>query len=297
MNELEKISDDEIAARIDECPRLASLRSINKALFSLINAESTFSSQIAEVIRRDPTLTTRILKLVNSVFFGLGKPVTSVEEAILYLGIRQIRELALATPVIEDLALLNKHHLVHWTNMWSHSIGTAILTREILTIANIICEDEGDYIIGLLHNVGKLVMAFAFPEYFTSIVKESFDASTDVCECERNTLGWDHEQIGAYYLKQHRIPEFVHEAIKFHHRPSEAGEFKKFSAAIQLADYLIQSIGFTGLEKVKPVNTSDCFKLDSWPLLFGADQIESTFVMASLNHSLERLPGLLSRLI
>ena len=107
MAQNELTQDELIARKIEGAPRLASLRSIGAALSELVYAENSFTSQIAEVIRRDPSLTSRLLKLVNSVFFGLSQRVNNIEEAIFYLGLRQIRELAMATPIIEDFERLH----------------------------------------------------------------------------------------------------------------------------------------------------------------------------------------------
>src|SRR5260221_1294339 len=99
---LHPLTLDEVESRAKTCARLPSLGSINSALRELLSADQRYTSQISEVIRRDPSLTSRLLRLVNSVYYGLTTPVNSIEEAVFYLGIRQIRQLAMVTPVIED---------------------------------------------------------------------------------------------------------------------------------------------------------------------------------------------------
>ena len=98
-------SDFLLIERINQCPKLASLRSINDTLRSLLESEDSFLAQIAEVIRLDPSLTTRVLDLVNSIFFGSkdNKRISGVEEASIFLGLNRIRELLFATPVIEEI--------------------------------------------------------------------------------------------------------------------------------------------------------------------------------------------------
>lgn len=93
-------SEEEIVRRVNACPKLASLQSVNRALSDLVRSDASLSSQIAEVIRRDPSLSARLLRMVNSVYFGLSTRVNNIEEAVFFLGLRQIRELSLATPVI-----------------------------------------------------------------------------------------------------------------------------------------------------------------------------------------------------
>src|SRR3954470_13950213 len=128
-----RFSETEIKRRIEACPKLASLQSINRALSALVRSEQSLNSQIAEVIRRDPSLSARLLRMVNSVYFGLSARVNNIEEAVFFLGLRQIRELSMATPVIEELEQLQQNtSALPWKELWAHSISTAILTREIL---------------------------------------------------------------------------------------------------------------------------------------------------------------------
>ena len=154
--------------RRENCARLPSLSSINNVLHELLHAEQCYTSQISEVIRRDPSMTTRLLRLVNSVYFGLSTPVTNIEEAVFYLGVRQIRQLSMVTPVIEDLQKLSGQFPFPWREFWQHCIATAILTREITGDLQP-AVDEADYISGLLHDVGKIVMISVFPNHFRAI--------------------------------------------------------------------------------------------------------------------------------
>src|SRR4026207_2248760 len=144
-----------IIEKVKNCPRLPSLRSIETALRELLHADNRFTTQISEVIRRDPSLTARLLRLVNSVYYGLSSPVNSIEEAVFYLGVRQIRQLVMVTPVIEDFTRLAGQTAFPWREFWQHCIGTAILAREVLS-AQQAPADEVDYVSGLVHDVGKI---------------------------------------------------------------------------------------------------------------------------------------------
>src|ERR1700685_2315113 len=126
-------SDDDIRRRLDACPKLASLQSIHRALTSLVNSEQSLTSQIAEIIRRDPSLSARLLRMVNSVYFGLSANINYIEEAVFFLGLRHIRELSRATPVIEELEQFQSPRFAPdlWKSLWAHSIATANLTREV----------------------------------------------------------------------------------------------------------------------------------------------------------------------
>ena len=290
--------DNTIKKKIDNLPRLASLRSVNTALGELINAEYSFTSQIAEIIRRDPSLTSRLLKLVNSVFFGLSKRISNIEDAVFYLGLQQIRELALVTPVIEDFGSLNhSDEMVNWRLLWQHSIGSAILTREILSLKGLCYEDDTDYIVGLVHNVGKIVIAFGFSEEFELLVNEKFNCTEDLCKREIEIIGWDHARIGAYYLKNHQLSEEIVEAVEYHNHPGDAPKYSMSSAAIQLADHMVRSVGIGGIEHTLPIDREKLQKLAAWPILFGENEEEHRLEVASLWHTLSRLPAILSGIV
>jgi hypothetical protein len=192
-------AEDEIKSRILACPKLASLESINRTLGKLVRSDHTLNSQIAEVIRRDPSLAARLLRMVNSVYFGLSTRVNSIEEAVFFLGQRQIRELAMATPVIDELEQLQTRSTaaLPWKDLWTHSIATAMLGREIFAATPLGVDDDTDYLTGLLHNVGKIVMACAFPDETRALVTMPAADPAAFCQLERDLIGWDHGQIGA----------------------------------------------------------------------------------------------------
>jgi len=193
-------SDFLLIERINQCPKLASLRSINETLKSLLDSEDSFVAQIAEVIRLDPSLTTRVLDLVNSIFFGSkdNKRISGVEEASIFLGLNRIRELLVATPVIEEIFELGKNApSFNWEEFWKHSIGSAILTRELLSILDQAYEEEADYVAGLLHNLGTLILGITFPEHFQEVYLNKYSSIEEISEFEKKAIGWDHPKMGA----------------------------------------------------------------------------------------------------
>ena len=113
-----------------------------------MNAEESLNSQIAEIIRRDPSLSARLLRMVNSVYFGLSARINNIEEAVFFLGLRRIRELATATPVIEELERLQPARIPSqmWRELWSHSVASAIVSTQILAAAPMIPDDDTDYL-------------------------------------------------------------------------------------------------------------------------------------------------------
>ena len=293
-------NDPDICRRIDACPKLASLQCNNRALSDLVKSDLSLTTQIADIIRRDPSLSARLLRLVNSVYFGLSARVNNIEEAVFFLGLRQIRELSLATPVIEELERLQTTAStpLPWKELWAHSIASAMLTREILRATPLAIDDETDYLSGLLHNVGKIVMAYAFPSELKEVMETKHATTAEVCEQERQLVGWDHARIGAYYLERHKLSEEINYAVRYHTAPNLAPRHRLFSAAVQLADHLVRHAGISnGFEKVDPVKTDSWMELEGWEILYGAEGSESALARAHIENALQRLPAMLGGLL
>ena len=292
-----KLDVQDIKKQLVRCPALPSLGSINKALQGLLLTDQRYTAQIAEIIRRDPSLTSRLLRLVNSVYYGLASPVNSIEEAVFYLGVRQIRQLAMVTPVIEDFQRLTWQCAFPWREFWQHCIGTAILTREV-TSAVQYSSDESDYVAGLVHDVGKIVMAWTFPDHFAEIHRRMVQFPQDLVTVENEVLGLDHAELGALYLEQHHLPELMVNAARFHHRPEAAEEFAPIIASVQIADLLLRSenIGFSG--NCMAVTHDQCFEASGWKVLHpNIEDGENTLAKASLSRTLELIPNMLEGLV
>ena len=287
----------EILSQLARCPSLPSLGSINKALHGLLIVEQRYTAHIAEIIRRDPSLTSRLLRLVNSVYYGLNTPVNSIEEAVFYLGVRQIRQLAMVTPVIEDFQRLTRQCDFPWREFWQHCIGVAILTREVTTSINV-QSDDADYVAGLVHDVGKIVMAWTFPDHFTEIHRQGVANPRNLVEVENEVLGIDHAELGALYLERHHLPELMVHSARYHHQPERAAQFPQTIAAVQIADLLLRSekMGFSGDHR--EVTRDECFAASGWKILLpDSHETEHNIARASLTRTLEQMPQLLEGLV
>lgn len=293
------MSEVELRQRIEACPKLASLRSIHGALADLLRNHHSQASQFAEIIGRDPSLTSRLLRMVNSVYFGLGTQVGTIEDAVLYLGLRQIRSLALATPVLEDMSAMGADRpQVSWRDFWLHTLACAFATRDLLNQSEVAIDDDTDYITGLLQNVGKVVMAKVFPAEFAQITQTAYENEAQLLAAERALLRWDHAAIGAYYLESHKIPAEIVEAVRFHHDPLKAPARKHLAAATHLADGYARLAGLSGGVEARPAPTEDELIADpSAALLWGDDQAARTARMRPLTASMRRLPELVNALL
>ena len=286
-----------IELRISSCPRLPSLGSINIALRELLSAENRYTGQIADVIRRDPSLTARLLRLVNSVYYHQTTPVNSIEEAVFYLGTRQIRQLAMITPVIDDFQKLTGRTQFVWRSFWQHCIATALLTREVITVSGVQPEDA-DYVAGLIHDVGKIIMASCFGDRFVEIHQRAATEPKGLRQIEVEVLGMDHAELGALYLQHHSLPEVMVETARFHHSPELARRHPKVVAAVQIANLILHQSKIGASGNNLPVSESDWMSASGWNILLpGAQPEVLAAAFARLKPEIERLPTLLEGLV
>jgi putative nucleotidyltransferase with HDIG domain len=293
----EPLKSQQIENRLKGCACLPSLSTIESALRELLAADQRYTSQIAEIIRRDPSLTSRLLRMVNSVYYGISKPIKNIEEAVFFLGVRQIRQLAMVTPIIEDFQKLAGNYRFPWREFWQHCIGTALMTREVIDIVRT-PNDEIDYVAGLVHDVGKIVMASTFPDHFTEICRRRNDPGMELPDLEREVLGVDHAELGALYLKKQALPEVFVEIARFHHQPQLAPNHANIVSAVQIADLLVRfaKIGDSGNRS--EVADGSWIESDGWKILFAHQTPgERAITHASLKRSLEGIPNMLVGLV
>ena len=301
MDTIKSSSDFIIIDRLNECKQLPVLRSLNTTLLSLIDSETSFMSQIAEVIGRDPAITTKLLNLANSIFFGFAEsqPIKSIEEAAFYVGLTQLKHIIITTPVVEDLLDLQYlNNKINWVDFWTHSVATAILTREVLSLAEIDWDDESDYIAGLLHNVGKIVIATVFPEEFSKMLNLNSKDTLEFCEEEKKAIEWDHAKIGAYFLWKNHLAADIIEAVQNHNSPYKSLKKPELAAAIQLADHLARSADILGIESTAAPIAEEFQNLDGFMLLFGhMSEEDQNEALLALSMSKERIASTIKEMI
>lgn len=206
--------DRELLARIlDGRKELRSLPQTLAEVLKLARDEETPTSKMADAIGRDPAMTAKLLRLVNSPYYGMPRKVTSISQAVMTLGMRQVTALALSTSVYSTIG--GMHTSLDRLRFWRHSLETAIGCRMIgkaLGRKNV----EELYIAGLLHDIGLLILEGAFPKEFPAVWRSSRD-ELSLVEHEEQAWGTNHALVGQFLLEQWSLPESICGAVGRHH--------------------------------------------------------------------------------
>jgi HD-like signal output (HDOD) protein/CheY-like chemotaxis protein len=231
-----------IREKVSKMERVPSLPTIYSELVRQLQSMETPIEEIARTVSRDIGMTTQILKIVNSAFFGLAQQTSSVEQAIGFLGLETVKHLVLAVGIFAQFET-RKLGGISLETLWQHSSRTAQAAKLIAksdSASRQVIEDS--MAAGLLHDIGKLVLASNFPEEYEQIGRNAQAKHVEWLVEEREVFGFDHADVGGYLLGLWGLPPCVVEAVAFHHFPTKS-ERTSFSAlaAVHTANVLVQT--------------------------------------------------------
>ncbi len=227
---------------------LPSLSAIITQLQHLTGHPTTRIQQITELIRTDQSLTVKILRLANSAFYAPAEPILHIDEAVLFLGLNQVRNSILTARLIEATVSIPQE-LLSWNDFWLHEIGVAVVLQHLSGyMQQPRMTEEAYYVMGLFHHIGKLALALLSPSLFEKVLRETAAQKCDISPVEIEIVGLNHASIGAWYLQQQGLPPSLYEAIRLHHSWSYSPGSVEEAAMISLADQIVHllRIGASG---------------------------------------------------
>jgi len=192
------------------------------------------AEDFAEIISSDPSLTVKLLKIVNSAYYSFTATITDVGHAITIVGLTELRELILAVSVVEFFDDL-PNQIVNMNTFWHHSVMTGLLARELQNTSAFRTR-QSMFTAGMLHDIGSLVFYNRLPEIARSVLEVSDRENKVRYLVERSNLGFDHANIGGELVRHWGLPGFLVEVIDCHHAPERAESFQRETQLLQLAD-------------------------------------------------------------
>ncbi len=235
----ELLRDAHLQRLVARMPSLPSLPTLYVKLQEKLQAPDPSISDIAGIISRDLGMTAKVLQLVNSAFFGLYQPVSSVEHAVRLLGLRTVTSLVLT---VEAFSLLSQDIVAAFRieNLMAHSLRVGALAGRIARTETREQHLSVDALTtGMLHDAGRLILAANLPTEYMHVAEMALDRDVPGWQVEQEFFGTTHAEIGAFLLGLWGLPDAVIEGVAFHHRPDQCVN-QEFSAlsAVHIADYL-----------------------------------------------------------
>ena len=225
---------------------------VNKSL-NLVSSTETYAQldalicdpdssieDMAAVINTDPALVSRLLKIVNSSFYGLPSKIDTISRAITIVGIRELRTLVLATSVINSFRGIPSS-LVNMDKFWRHSLACAIAARLIAEETKQ-PEPEQFFIAGLLHNIGSLVLYQSLPEMALEAMRSASHDNESLYDAETRIIGFHHGEVGAVLIENWGLPDQLACVARYQQYPLHAPDHKQLVATVYVASALVDSV-------------------------------------------------------
>ena len=217
------LRDSALQGLVGQLGSLPSLPSLYVRIMNELSAAEPSVETVAKIIAEDPGMTARMLQIVNSAVLGLARQIGSPFEAVQYLGFATVRSLVLSAHIFSsfDRARVKGFSL---NRLWRHALGTGTLSRMIMQMEHSQRADAEDaYTAGMLHDLGKLMLAHSLPAEFGRALELSAEQKVPLQMSEQEVLGATHAGVAAYLLGLWGLPAAIVEAVAFHHDPKKSG--------------------------------------------------------------------------
>lgn len=240
-----------IDAYIDRANPMPTLPEAVVRILELSNNPNVEVEDVADAILMDKVLTARMIRLVNSAFWGIRRHIASVREAIVYLGLHQIRSIVLTTSLFNTFHSKNPSFRV--ASIWEHGLGCAMISRIIAQKVGF-ADLELAYLGGLMHDIGEIVLSQFDVEKYDNVIEVVQDQNIPFHEAENQVLGINHTDFGEWFKDHWGFSEEMTEVITKHHSLEEATINPPLVSVVSLANLFCQVRGLDyGYSRMVPI--------------------------------------------
>ncbi len=219
---------------------LVSLPAIVAQINQMTNDPTASAADIAQSIGQDTTLTARLLKIANSPFYRFPSKIDTLSMAITVLGTQQLRDLVIATAIIERFQR-NIDNAFDMEVFWCHSITTAIASR-LIALKLMLANSERFFVTGLLHDIGKLVMYLTLPDESITLMNELKKPDCNIANIERQIFGFTHDDVSVALMSAWHFPESLTEPVRGHVSLEAPDAFLEDAALLHLANNIANNM-------------------------------------------------------
>lgn len=238
------LSDESIKKIVSQIESLPSLPAIYTQIMAEMQSDDPSIKNVGAIISRDISMTAKILQVVNSVFFGLPQKISNPQQAVMLLGLETIKSLVLSVKIFSEFSQ-KKNSWFNLDAIFNHSISVSTHAKAIIKSEKMDQEVINySLMAGLLHDLGKLILATNFKDTYRQLLTESQNSTHELWELEHETFGTSHAEIGAYLMGLWNLENPIIEAIAFHHCPAKSVSTQMgLLAAVHVANALDHAEG------------------------------------------------------
>lgn len=224
--------------------QMPTLPVIIEKILSMAHEENTSANTLAEFISKDQAIANKILRLSNSAYYGMMKEIDSIPRAITIIGFNEVVSLTIGMSVISAFSGKDADKKFDMKGLWIHSLGCAFAARSTAKKLGIL-QSEQIFISGLLHDMGKVILAIYFPDEYDSALSYAKDNETELFRAEKLILGVNHAILSGMLMEQWNFPEMILLPAQNHHAVDDSSsKYLKLTLIVAFADFLSQKAEF-----------------------------------------------------
>lgn len=239
-NRRDMMDEQQFLTKLDRIKDIPTLPTIVFELNKLLRDPDTSIKTVCDTIEKDQAITLKILKLVNSAFYGFQSKISDLRNAVALLGYNAVRNAIVSLSVINSFPKRVTLMDFDVTVFWKHSLAVAVTSKNIAQLSKKESPDNC-FVGGLLHDTGKVILAQYFPELFESVWSTLQEEQISFYESERKTLPIDHARVGAHLAGKWQLPQGLVEAIRWHHDFQSEIENANLVRNIYLANFIVNA--------------------------------------------------------
>jgi len=240
---VEKNSRRVFVRKIEELPTVSSALS---RIIAVVDNENSSAAELTEVVSKDPAISSMILRLVNSAFYGHLREISTISRAVVILGFQTVKTMAMGVSLFHE-PRAGVSGVFDRDRLWLHSIGAGAVAKRLYVRSTItdIPDEETAFLIGLLHDIGKIVFDNYFSEDNQRVITCAMEQKRTVSDVEKEIFGITHGEAGALLAHRWKFPALVEEAIGYHHQiASSTHQHSPAVALAHLSDHCCHVLGF-----------------------------------------------------
>lgn len=236
------ISKLDVKELIKAAPKLPTLPAVAIQIVKVANDPNTAAEDLSKLLSVDQSLSAKVLRLVNSSYYGVKNKVSSVKQAVVILGFETVRSLALSTAIMDKFGSDDTGAGLSRKEFWKHSLGVAMTNRVLCRhLSKDAPTQEMYYMAGLLHDIGKVILDQHFFENFVVILNRRAAMGVSFYQAEKLVNDITHDEIGAFLASTWSLPAPIIQAIRYHHDPMAATEDMQIVDATHFANVLTKT--------------------------------------------------------
>ncbi|MFY9234450.1 MAG: HDOD domain-containing protein [Fimbriimonadaceae bacterium] len=228
---------------VQKTPDLPTIPAAALAVMRETESATGSANSVAHHLATDQALTARVLRLSNSAYYGLQRQVMDLQEAVVVLGMRSVRNLAMVAATYPWLSKPLKGYGLGPQEMWTHAFGVAVGAQLLAKKARL-KDTDSMFTAGLVHNMGKVALSIWLENKIHAMLALATRDNLTFDQVEKKLLGYDHAEVGAYMADRWNLPKPLIEAIQYHHEPNSCPEPNLIVDCVHVADFLTMSMGY-----------------------------------------------------